>query len=231
MITSDGRANPVRESSCNPIPDAEYIYLLRNDPITFGTRAFYELNPEGKLLHAPYLDLIASQLLMCMRGETRRLIIAVPPRHLKSHLVSVSFVAWLLGHFPSKHVICASYGQELAEKHARDCRTIMRSRWYEQVFGSVLGPRQAVHDFDTLAHGSRRSTSVGGPLTGLGADFLILDDVQTPMSVLSDAERRATNRWFDHTLLSRLNNPETGVIIIVMQRLHQDDLIGHLLER
>jgi len=219
------------EIAGNKLSDAEYVYLLLHDLVTFATRAFYELNPQGRLLHAPYLDLIASQLLMCMNGGIRRLIIAVPPRHLKSHLVSVSFVAWLLGHFPSKHVICASYGQELADKHARDCRAIMRADWYKQLFGEVLGPRQAVHDFDTVAHGSRRATSVGGPLTGLGADFLILDDVQTPMSVLSDVERRATNRWFDHTLLSRLNNPETGVIIIVMQRLHQDDLIGHVQER
>jgi hypothetical protein len=213
----------------NPLSDAEYVHLLRNDLVTFIIRCFYELYPQARFLHASYIDLIASLLVGCVNGDPRRLITSVPPRHLKTRCVSVAFVAWLLGHHPSKHVICASYGQELAEKHARDCRTIMRSAFYQGVFGPVLGARQAVHDFETIAHGSRRATSVGGPLTGLGADFLILDDVQTPND--SDVERRAANHWFDNTLMSRLNNPETGVIIVVMQRLHQDDLIGHLLQR
>jgi hypothetical protein len=213
----------------NPLSDAEYVHIMRNDLASFTMRTFYELHPQGRFLHAPFIDLMASTLVGCLKGESKRLIITLPPRHLKSHCVSVAFAAWLLGHHPSKHVICASYGQELAEQHARDCRTIMRSAFYQRVFGPILGPRQAVHDFDTIAHGSRRATSVGGPLTGLGADFLILDDVQTPND--SDVERRGANHWFDNTLMSRLNNPETGVIIIVMQRLHQDDLIGHLLQR
>ena len=215
----------------NPLADTDYVHILRNDLRSFMIRAFYELNPQGSFRHAAYIDLLASTLVGSLRGDSKRVIVSLPPRHLKSHCVSVAFVAWLLGHHPSKHVICASYGQELAEQHARDCRTIMRSAFYRQVFGPILGPRQAVHDFDTIAHGSRRATSVGGPLTGLGADILILDDVQTPNDVLSDVQRRSTNQWFDNTLMSRLNNPETGIIIIVMQRLHQDDLIGHVLQR
>ena len=81
----------------------------------------------------------------------------------------------------------------------------------------------------TSANGSIRATSVGGALTGLGADYIILDDVQKPDEILSSVQRRSTNQWLDNTLLSRLNDPENGVIIIVMQRLHQDDLVGHVL--
>jgi predicted phage terminase large subunit-like protein len=229
-VPGDGFGPRRPAGSPRELSDSEFIYLLQNDLPSFTNRAFYELNPQTPYLHAPHIDLIASTLERCRRGELKRLIITLPPRHLKSHCVTISFVAWLLGHDPSKHIICASYGQELAEQHARDCRSIMGSGWYKRLFGSVLGSRQRVHDFDTIGQGSRRATSVGGPLTGLGADYIILDDVQKPDEMQSDVQRRAVHHWFDGTLLTRLNDPEKGVIIVVMQRLHQDDLIGHVLE-
>ena len=168
----------------NPLADTDYEHILRNDLASFTIRTFYELHPHGPFLHAPFIDLMVSRLVACLKGDSKRLIITLPPRHLKSLCVSVAFAAWLLGHHPSKHVICASYGQELAEQHARDCRTIMRSAFYRQVFGPILGPRQAVHDFDTIAHGSRRATSVGGPLTGwaLISSFLMTCRRQTMSS-------------------------------------------------
>src|SRR5262249_46367476 len=106
------------------------------------------------------------------------------------------------------------------------------SDWYQQLFPTRLSAeRQAIPEFHTTEKGVRLATSVGGVLTGRGADFIIIDDPLKPDEALSDAQRTAANDWFDHTLYSRLNDKRTGVIIVIMQRLHEDDLTGHLLAK
>jgi predicted phage terminase large subunit-like protein len=211
----------------------EYRVLLRNDFVTFIERSFYELNPQAKFIAGQYIDLLASALEKCRTGQIKRLILNLPPRTLKSNAASVALPAWLLGHDPSKQIICASYGQDLADKHARDCRTLMSSAFYRGLFPrtALSADKQSVNDFMTTAQGFRMSTSVGGVLTGRGADILILDDILTPDDALSETRRWAANDWYFNTLLSRLNSKENGVIIIVMQRLHQEDLVGEVMER
>jgi hypothetical protein len=211
----------------------EYQAILRNDLTSFIERSFYELNPEATFVPGQYIDLLASVLEKCRTGETKRLVINLPPRTLKSHGASVALPARMLGHDPSKHIICVSYGQDLAEKHARDCRTLMSSSFYRGLFpGTVLSAdKHSVGYFMTTAQGSRQATSVGGPLTGLGADIIILDDILKPDEALSETCRRAANHWYFSTLLSRLNSKDNGVIILVMQRLHQEDLVGEVMER
>ena len=209
----------------------EYKTLLRQDLSGFIERSFYELNPQTEYLHNWHIEVIAAELEKCRRGETKRLIINVPPRSLKSHCASIAFSAFLLGHNPAAQVICASYGQQLADKLAADCRSVMTSEWYRNLFpGTRLASgRQALNDFTTTQQGFRLATSVGGILTGRGADFIIIDDPLKPDEALSDTQRKAVNDWFDHTLYSRLNDKRTGRIILIMQRLHEDDLVGHVL--
>jgi len=138
----------------------------------------------------------------------------------------------MLGRDPAKQIICASYGQDLADKHARDTRTVMSSSFYKRAFPATrLSQKQSVNDFMTTQNGFRMSTSVGGVLTGRGADIIIIDDPLKPDEALSETRRTAVNEWYDNSLLSRLNSKENGIIIIVMQRLHQDDLVGHVLDR
>jgi predicted phage terminase large subunit-like protein len=211
----------------------EYTVLLRNDLVTFIERSFYELNPQANFIAGQYIDLLASALEKCRTGRTKRLILNLPPRTLKSHAASVALPAWLLGHDPSKQIICASYGQDLADKHARDCRTLMSSSFYRKLFPRTVlsAEKTSVNDFMTTAQGFRMSTSVGGVLTGRGADVIILDDPLKPEDALSETRRRGANDWYFNTLLSRLNSKENGIIIIVMQRLHQEDLVGEVLER
>jgi predicted phage terminase large subunit-like protein len=105
------------------------------------------------------------------------------------------------------------------------------AEWYQDLFRStrLATRRSAVHDFTTTEKGSRLATSVGGVLTGRGADFSIIDDPLKPDEALSETQRNAVNNWYDHTLLSRLNDKRTGCIILIMQRLHEDDLVGHVL--
>jgi len=209
----------------------EYELILRLDLMSFIERSFYELNPQTDFSPCPHIEFVASRLEACRQGKAKRLIINLPPRSLKSHSASVAFVAWLLGHNPAMQIICASYGQDLADKHARDCRTLMMSEFYGRLFrGTRLSTeKQAVNEFMTTAQGFRLSTSVGGVLTGRGADLIILDDPLKPDDALSETRRNSVNDWYDNSLLSRLNSKEDGVIILVMQRLHQDDLVGHVM--
>ena len=212
---------------------AEYHAVLRSDFASFIERSFYELNPGTEFIEGQYIKLLAARLEDVSRGETKRLIVNLPPRSLKSHAASVAFPAWLLGHNPAAQIICASYGQELADKHARDCRTLMGSDFYRKLFPQTLlsSARPSVNDFTTTAQGGRRATSVGGALTGLGADVIILDDILKPEDAFSETRRRGANDWYFSTLLSRLNSKEHGRIIIVMQRLHQEDLVGEVMAR
>lgn len=210
----------------------ELDVLLRNDLSTFIARTFAHLDPQTRYDHNWHIDLLADRLSCVLKGECRRLIITVPPRSLKSICASIAFPAFALGRDPSKRIICASYSQELSNKLARDTFAVMNSDWYQRAFGTRLAPqRSAAADFETTGRGGRRATSVGGTLTGLGGDILIIDDPVKPDEALSDAVRQAANHWFDNTLYTRLNNKQTGAIIIIMQRLHLDDLVGHVLEK
>jgi predicted phage terminase large subunit-like protein len=208
----------------------EYEVLLRHDFATFVMRCFYDLNPQAELAMNWHLKIIAAKLTAVREGKIRRLIINLPPRHLKSLMASIAFPAWCLGHDPSAPILCVSYAQDLADKLARDCRSIMMSPWYRRIFPTRLAPhRQAVQEFITTRQGYRLATSTGGVLTGRGADIILIDDPLKPEEALSEAQRKAANQWYDHTLYSRLNDKRHGAIVIIMQRLHEDDLVGHVL--
>src|SRR6266568_3966586 len=209
---------------------AEYEALLRADFAGFAQRCFHELNPQTDFAINWHVRVIAAKLAALRDGRGRRLIINLPPRHLKSLLASVAFPAWCLGHQPSAQILCVSYAQDLADKLSRDCRRIVASDWYQRLFATRLSPRhQAVAEFETTAQGCRVATSVGGVLTGRGADLIVIDDPLKPEEALSQARRQGANEWFDHTLYSRLNDKEKGAIILIMHRLHEDDLVGHVL--
>jgi predicted phage terminase large subunit-like protein len=213
----------------NPTP-AEYETLLRQDFTSFAARCFYDLNPQTELAMNWHVEVIAAKLTAVRQGRIRRLIINLPPRHLKSLLASIAFPAWCLGHDPSAQILCVSYAEALSNKLARDCRSIMMSRWYRRIFPTRLAAhRQAVQEFLTTREGYRLATSNGGVLTGRGADIILIDDPTKPEEALSDTQRQAANEWFSHTLYSRLNDKRTGAIVIIMQRLHEDDLVGHVL--
>jgi hypothetical protein len=163
-------------------------------------------------------------------GQIRRLAINLPPRHLKSLLASVAFPAWILGHQPSAEILCVGYAQELADRWSRDCRRIVASPWYRWLFPTRLARvPQAMVEFETTARGRRIATSIGGVPTGRGADLIVIDDPLKPEEALSDARRESANEWYDSTLYNRLNDKAKGAVVLVMHRLHEDDLMGHVL--
>src|SRR5437868_2942099 len=214
----------------NEFSHREFDAILRSDLGYFAERCFCELNRQAGFLTNWHLEVIAANLTAVREGKIRRLIINLPPRHLKSLMASIAFPAWCFGHDPSAQILCVSYARELADKLARDCRSIIVRRWYRRIFPTRFGTsRQAVQEFITTRQGYRLATSNGGVLTGRGADIIVIDDPLKPEEALSDAQRQAANDWFSHTLYSRVNNKRTGAIVIVMQRLHEDDLVGHVL--
>jgi predicted phage terminase large subunit-like protein len=210
----------------------EYLAALRSDFYTFLHRCFVELNPSLRFLSNWHIELLAATLQGLGKGDLRRLIINIPPRHLKSLAASIALPAWLLGHDPTLAIINVTYGQELSDKFARDCRTVMSSSWYKQAFTTrLVNERGALQELLTTRGGSRFATSVGGVLTGRGADLILIDDPLKPTDAMSEARRLGANEWFDGTLYSRLNDKANGAIAIIMQRLHEDDPVGHVLQR
>jgi predicted phage terminase large subunit-like protein len=207
------------------MPDRqEFDALGRIDFNVFVERVYAELNGSEPYFDNFHISSICSDVEAVREGKIKRLAIALPPRSLKSIVISVAFPAWLLGHNPETKIICASYGAQLSEELARDCLQVMRSDWYRRLF--LKSGRQSVASFETSAGGSRISTSVGGVLTGFGADVIIVDDPTKPEEALSEVERAKANHWLSHTLMTRLNDKTKGAIIMVMQRLHEDDMIG-----
>lgn len=210
-------------------PTNQYSDVLRNDLAAFIHRSFLELYRDTMFHGNWHLEVIAKKLEEVRNGTCRRLIINVPPRQLKSFATSIAFPAWILGHNPNKQILTISYGQDLSDEFARHTRALMMSPFYEALFSTRLSKeRDAVSDYRTVDGGFRRSTSTGGILTGFGADLIIIDDALKADDALSDKRRGDLNAWYDNTVRSRLNNPETGAIIIVMQRLHVDDLVAHV---
>ncbi len=207
-----------------------FYALLRSDFESFLHRCFLTLNPGATYLPNWHIKAIAYQLDRIRRGETNRLIINMPPRYLKSLTVSVILPAFLLGHDPRMKIFGISYSNDLSAKHAADFRAIAQSHWYQRAFPNMRIERVADSDVFTSKRGFRRSTSVNATLTGLGGDMIIIDDPQKPVDAQSDTSRKSLNQWFTNTLLSRLDNKATGVIIVVMQRVHLHDLTGFLVE-
>ena len=204
---------------------------LRRELSLFVRYGFREIGGDGDYLHSWYIDAIVHALERVRLGEIRRLIISLPPRHLKSVVVSTCWPAWLLGLNPALRIIAASYGQDLAEKLARDSLRIMDAPFYRRSFRALSLVRRSNADFETSHGGGRLSTSLNGPLTGRGADLIIIDDPIKAADVMSDTARNAAIDWLTNVLMSRLNDQSTGAIVLVMQRLHQNDLAGELIER
>jgi predicted phage terminase large subunit-like protein len=162
-----------------------------------------------------------------------RLVINLPPRSLKSFIISVCLPAWLLGRDPRARIMCASYSEDLAYKFSRDCRALMETLFFKSVFPRTkLNPKKSTEgEFETTRRGYRLATSVGGTLTGRGGDFLIVDDPTKAKDAASETALAAAIEWFRTTALSRLDEPQKSKIIVTMQRLHVDDLAGILIEQ
>lgn len=205
--------------------------VLRNDFGAFYRKVFNTISTGDEFKESWYIEALCYYLTLCAEGKIKRLLITIPPRMGKSLCASVAFPAYLLRRDPTTRMICASYGQDLATKFAADMRDVMDQPWYREVFPKTAPAKVGVTqtDFKTTQKGRRFSTSVGGPLTGMGGSLIILDDANKADD--SQKRRESTINWFEQTVLSRLDDKENGCIIVIQQRLHENDLAGALLKK
>lgn len=188
-----------------------------------------------------HIDAIAEHLEAVANGEIRRLLINIPPRHMKSLSCSVAFTAWIWAQKkrsaltgPQVGFLSTSYAQTLSVRDNVKCRRLIESPWYRNGWGErfrLTGDQNTKIRFDNDKGGYRIASSVEGGTTGDGGDIVIIDDPISAGNALSPTVRASVNEWFDNTMSTRLNDPKTGAYVGVMQRLHEDDLVGHLLRR
>ena len=175
-----------------------------------------------------------AERIIAKKPKTKDIIINVPFRSTKSLIVTVMFPVWSWKKDPKLRFITSSYSANLSIELATKSRDIIFSEWFKSRWGTIFHIKKDQNlkeRYENNHMGMRRATSVGGTVTGQGGDFLIVDDPLSPQMANSATERDNANEWYRTTFYSRLNSPKIGVRIIIMQRVHEDDLSGFLLDR
>ncbi len=206
---------------------------LANDLPGFMKEAWPILHPGRPLIWSWHYDYLCELLVLVKRRVLRKLIINVPPRTLKSTLVTIIYPVWVWLTEPGHHFLMASYSQDLSGEHSILRRNLLQDEWVRELWGDVFqlsGGRNQVAQFMNNRGGQMIATSVGGTVMGRGYDTGILDDPLSADQALSDVERPKTNNWIVTTFRNRANDPATSATILVSQRLHQLDPTGFLLE-
>ncbi len=191
------------------------------------------IEPGRKYYDNWHIQAICEHLEAVVRGEITRLIINIPPRHMKSLTCAVAFPMWAWIQKPHIQFLFASYASSLAIRDSVKCRRLLSSPWFQANWGDrfhLTGDQNQKQRFENNHNGHRISTSVGGALTGEGGDIIVIDDPHNVKEAESDAVRLGTTEWWDTAVPSRLNDPKTGAFVIIMQRVHQSDLTGHILK-
>src|SRR5690349_16287145 len=203
--------------------------IYRQDFYAFVRRAYAEFHGDAKI-KGKYVKWLCQRLSLFATDGADRIVVNMPPRHLKTFVCSTCLPAYILGHNPRARIMVVSYGEELAREISRDIRRLIKSEWYKGVFSTrIAKDHSRAMDFATTKGGKVHAFSVEGGITGFGADAIIADDLLQIGDADNIDQIHRVNRIFNEIISSRLNDPETGKIIIVAHRLHQDDLSGHVL--
>jgi len=227
-------------------PD-ELLFLLdkadcEESFVDFIKLAWHVVEPGQDYVHNWHIDMIAAHLTaitdeMMIDDEKyyNRLLINVPPGAMKSLLTNVFWPAWEWGprNMPHLRYVCASHGQELAIRDSTKMRRLIQSEWYQSLWGdrvTLTGDQNAKTKFENTATGFRQAVAAGG-ITGARGDRVIIDDPHTVESAASDQMRSTTIDWFLQAVPTRLNNPDKSAIVVIMQRLHEEDVSGVILDK
>jgi hypothetical protein len=200
----------------------------------FVRQAWPVIEPSTLFVSGWHIDAIVEHLEAVACGQIRNLLINVPPRHMKSLLVSVLWPAWEWIRCPQRRWLYSSYAAQLSIRDSIKCRRLIESPWYQARWADRFGltsDQNTKGRFDNDRSGYRFSTSVGGAATGEGGDRIVCDDPHNVQEAESDSVRKATLDWWDVVMSTRVNDPKTSAKVVVMQRCHQRDLSGHLLEQ
>lgn len=245
--TRDKKKIKITRDEANRLLSREVV-LLRELRKRQCTRSFYEfvldayraLFLDDQLIPNWHIQYLCDEIQTAVEGVIGRkkkkydLIINIPPRSLKSFICTVCLPAWAWIQKPNLKFIGASYSGDLSLKHNIMTKEIITSQWYQKNWGKhvqIANTMNTKEYFETTMRGFRACTSTGGSVTGTGGDIIIVDDPVNPKKAESDVERETANRFYDTSLSTRLDQPGIGIFIIVMQRLHQYDLTGHLLKK
>lgn len=208
--------------------------LAKRSLAEYIRQAWHIVEPANPYIHGWHIDAICDHLEAATRGEIRNLIINIPPRHAKSLLCCVFWQTWVWTTRPATRWLFSSYGENLAIRDSLKCRRIIAHPWYQRNFGDMFnltGDQNQKTRFDNDKTGYRIATSVGGMGTGEGGDFIVVDDPLKQADAHSLPARESVIDWWDNTMSTRGNNPDKVVKVVIMQRLHEQDLTGHLLEK
>lgn len=211
-----------------PIAVRDLFGLAAADFGVFAVLLFPELHDGKQMRQAPYIELLVEALTSVEPGGNPRLIVNLPPGHMKSLLISVLYTAWQLGKDPSLRILCISYGDDLAHQLSRMTRRVLQSRLYRQIFPATVLAKQAEDLLTTTKGGQRLATSVGGPAAGFRADLAIIDDPMQPDAAVSEVKKQGLRDWYAGVVEQRM--VPDGAIIVVMHRLAPDDFTATLLE-
>ena len=204
--------------------------IAKHDFLAFAQIALRELDGT-EISDDRYLEALESELMRLADGSSKRLLVNLPPRHLKTMLCTICFAAWLLAHHPREKILMVSYSQELAQEIARAIREILLSRWFKKAFTTQIAVGHAkINNFGTTVGGQLYAASIDGSLTGFGADIIIVDDPHNLADAGSPHRLETTIERFHSIVVRRLNNRKRGRILVVGHRLHDDDLSANLLE-
>lgn len=197
---------------------------------SFARMSFRHLHDGHELGDDPYCAYVC-RMLAKVRNPGARIVLNMPPRHLKTYLASIFLPAWLLAWNPAERIIIVTYSEQLALHIAYQVRKILQSRWYMAYFATrVADDRTRVADFATTAGGGVYAVSAEGSITGRGASTIIFDDPINIDEANNLDQLEKVSERFDTVIMSRLDNPKTGRVVISAHRLHQQDLSRHVLE-
>jgi predicted phage terminase large subunit-like protein len=196
-------------------------------------QAWHVIEPSTDYLHNWHIDAISEYLEAVTAGQITRLLINIVPRYMKSIAVTVMWPTWEWIKRPELRYLFASYSGLLSTKHSVDRRNIIQSDWYQERFGHIYeltSDQNVKTEYQNDKQGVMVSTGFGGSATGKGGDRVIVDDPHNPDEVESDVQREGDLRFFNRSLSTRLNDKKKGVMVVVMQRLHERDISARCLE-
>lgn len=204
----------------------------------FTKQAWHLIEPETKLMWNWHVNVMCAYLEATVpdshneNPKITRLIINVPPGSLKSIIVSVMFPAWLWARYPSKRVLGIANIQDLAIRDSRKTKIIIMSDWFQERWSlELMADQSAKTNYENSKSGFRGSLGLTGNITGKRGDYLLIDDPHDATTVNSELQRNTVIDVYDSKISTRVNSQEGSVIIIIMQRLHHQDLTGHLLNK
>jgi predicted phage terminase large subunit-like protein len=208
--------------------------LYKRSLVKFSQKMWECLEPGRKFVSNWHIDAICEHLEAVSRREIRNLLINIPPRHMKSLLTSVFWPAWVWTHRPEERWLFSSYSHVLSKRDSLKTRRLLDDPIYQYYFGSsfrLTTDQNEKMKFENDKTGSRMATSVDGAGTGEGGDIICVDDPHKVGEGESQTKRENVLTWWDEVMSSRGNDPETFCKVIVMQRVHEKDLSGHVLEK